>query len=59
MDENVKGKNASKEREARLAAALRDNLRKRKARERGRHRAEIASDAINPPPKPRDAPPQD
>lgn len=56
MNEKVKGKNASDERQARLAAALRDNLRKRKTQTRTRQPAENADDAMIPPPKSGNAP---
>lgn len=47
MSENVKASRAEKERAARLAQALRDNLRKRK--EQARQRGSSTPDATVPP----------
>jgi hypothetical protein len=50
------GKNSEKSRrEARLAAALRENLRRRKAQERGRDTADKDTPAGDPPVRPRES----
>lgn len=59
MDEKVKGKKAASDRQARLAAALRDNLRRRKEQERGRRRSESDVDAMISPPGERNPPRKD